>query len=136
MKTFTVRSSAKSHSIKRIRFTLLALAAFLVLYGVVGVVWKTPLWVAALYATASTITFISYAIDKSAATKGNWRTPESTLHLLALAGGWPGALCAQQLLRHKSSKAEFRSVFWATVVVNVLGFVLLCTPLGKLLLKI
>ena len=30
---------------------------------------------------------------------------------------------AQQLLRHKSSKASFRSAFWATVVVNVAAFV-------------
>ena len=95
-----------------------------------------PLWIAALYAAMSTITFIAYAIDKSAAARGNWRTPEKTLHLLALAGGWPGALCAQRLLRHKSSKTAFRAVFWATVFTNVSGFVFLCTPLGKLLLKI
>nr|WP_295768290.1 DUF1294 domain-containing protein [Rhodoferax sp.] len=84
----------------------------------------------------SLITFVAYAMDKSAAKRGNWRTPESTLHLLALAGGWPGALCAQKLLRHKSTKPAFRSVFWATVVVNVLGFVLITTPLSRLLLKI
>ncbi|OYU32978.1 MAG: DNA-binding protein [Comamonadaceae bacterium PBBC2] len=116
--------------------TLFAIPAFLVLYVVVSVIWRPPLWIAALYAAASLITFIAYAIDKSAATKGNWRTPESTLHLLALACGWPGALCAQQLLRHKSSKAAFRSVFWATVVLNVAGFVFLCTPLRELLAKI
>lgn len=84
---------------------------------------------------ASTVTFITYAMDKSAATRGSWRTPESTLHMMAVAGGWPGALCAQQLLRHKSSKAEFRAVFWATVALNALGFVVLCTPLRHLLLK-
>ncbi len=92
-----------------------------------------PIWIAAIYAAMSVITFIAYAMDKSAAARRSWRTPERTLHLLALAGGWPGALCAQQLLRHKSSKAAFRSVFWVTVFVNVLGFVLLCTPLVRLL---
>jgi uncharacterized membrane protein YsdA (DUF1294 family)/cold shock CspA family protein len=115
--------------------TLFAIPAFLVLYAAIAVLWKPPLWVAALYAVASTVTFITYAMDKSAATSGGWRTSESALHLLALAGGWLGALCAQQLLRHKSSKAEFRAVFWATVVLNVLGFVALCTPLRDLLLK-
>jgi uncharacterized membrane protein YsdA (DUF1294 family) len=40
-------------------------------------------------------------------------------------------LLAQQLLRHKSTKAEFRTVFWATVVLNSLGFVALCSPLGR-----
>ncbi len=90
-------------------------------------------WIAALYAGMSVVTFIAYAMDKSAAKRGDWRTPERTLHLLALAGGWPGALCAQQLLRHKSSKAPFRYVFWATVFVNVVGFVLLFTPFVRLL---
>ena len=83
--------------------------------------------------TASLFTFITYTIDKSAAGRGGWRTPESTLHALAMAGGWPGALLAQQFLRHKSAKAEFRSVFWVTVVVNVAAFVLLCSPAGRAL---
>lgn len=74
----------------------------------------------------SLTTFIAYAIDKSAARNNARRTPESTLHLLALLGGWPGALIAQQLLRHKSKKAAFRRVCWATVVVN-------CLALGWLL---
>ncbi|PKO61660.1 MAG: DUF1294 domain-containing protein, partial [Betaproteobacteria bacterium HGW-Betaproteobacteria-17] len=47
-----------------------------------------------------------------------WRTQESTLHLFALAGGWPGALAAQKLLRHKSSKPSFQFVFWVTVILN------------------
>ena len=103
---------------------------------VVALLWKPALWIAALYAAMSLVTFIAYAVDKSAAKRGNWRTPERTLHLLALAGGWPGALCAQELLRHKSTKTAFRSVFWLTVFVNVMGLVLLTTPLSKLLLKI
>lgn len=45
--------------------------------------------------------------------------------------GWPGALLAQQFLRHKSTKAEFRSVFWTTVVLNVAGFAVLCSPVGR-----
>ncbi|MGC4397204.1 DUF1294 domain-containing protein [Hydrogenophaga sp. T2] len=73
----------------------------------------------AIYAAMSALAFLAYALDKSAATRGRWRTPESTLHLLGLAGGWPGALLAQQLLRHKTSKPAFVSVFWVTVVVNI-----------------
>lgn len=83
---------------------------------------------AAWYVAASVITFLMYAIDKSAARRGAWRTPERTLHLLALAGGWPGELLAQQLLRHKTSKAGFRVVFWTTVILNIAGFVWLYTP--------
>jgi uncharacterized membrane protein YsdA (DUF1294 family) len=67
----------------------------------------------------SLLTFIIYAMDKSAAIKGNWRIKESTLHLLSLAGGWPGALMAQQTLKHKSIKQPFRFVFWLTVLLNV-----------------
>jgi len=70
-------------------------------------------------AVLSVITFFTYALDKQAAQKGNWRTKESTLHLLALIGGWPGAMYAQQKLRHKSVKTEFRETFWVTVVVNI-----------------
>lgn len=88
----------------------------------------STLWIAAAYAGMSLLTFIIYAIDKAAARAQRRRTPESTLHLLALACGWPGALLAQQWLRHKSVKQPFRAVFWATVVLNVAGLVLLCSP--------
>ena len=73
-----------------------------------------------VYVVTSVITFLAYAQDKSAAQHNRWRTKESTLHSLALVGGWPGALLAQKCLRHKSSKARFQRVFWVTVVVNVL----------------
>lgn len=66
----------------------------------------------------SCVTFIAYAFDKSAAIKGRQRTPEQTLHLLELLGGWPGALIAQNLFRHKSRKASFQIAFWAIVLLN------------------
>jgi len=72
-----------------------------------------------VYFAASFVTFIAYARDKSAAQRGKWRTAESNLHVLGLAGGWPGALAAQRLLRHKSSKRNFLLVFWITVFLNV-----------------
>jgi len=73
-----------------------------------------------IYFTVSLFTFGVYAIDKSAAKKGKWRTPENTLHLLSLAGGWPGAMTAQQILRHKTHKQPFRFIFWITVVLNII----------------
>jgi len=109
--------------------TLFAIPAFLVVYVVVAAVWQLPLWVAGLYVGASAATFIAYAADKSAANSGSWRTPESTLHMLALVGGWPGALLAQQVLRHKSTKQPFRQVFWGTALLNVVALVLLASPL-------
>jgi uncharacterized membrane protein YsdA (DUF1294 family)/cold shock CspA family protein len=111
--------------------TLFVIPAFVMVYVVVSAIWRTPHGLAAAYAAASGVTFIAYAVDKSAAERKRWRTPESTLHFLALVGGWPGALLAQQFLRHKSSKAEFRAVFWGTVVLNVVAFVVLCSPIGR-----
>jgi uncharacterized membrane protein YsdA (DUF1294 family)/cold shock CspA family protein len=112
--------------------TLFALPAFLLIYAVVAILWKPPLWLAALYVVASVATYFAYAADKSAAASDSWRTPESTLHLLSFAGGWPGALLAQQFLRHKSTKQEFRKVFWATVVMNLVAFVIMASPFGQL----
>ena len=103
---------------------------FFVIVTLSVVFTKVPLWVLGLYLAASVITFIMYAIDKSAAKSGGWRRPESTLHLLSLVGGWPGALIAQQTLRHKSKKQTFRSVFWVTGFVNVGAFAWMLTPTG------
>jgi len=111
--------------------TLLALPAFAVLFITAGVLWRPPAIVFPVYVVASVLAFLGYWSDKEAARRGTWRTPESSLHLLALAGGWPGALLAQQFLRHKSTKAEFRMVFWVTVILNVAGFLLFCSPMGR-----
>ncbi len=64
-------------------------------------------------------TFYLYWRDKHAAIHEAWRTREDTLHALALAGGWPGAWFAQQILRHKISKALFQALYWTTVALNV-----------------
>ena len=77
-----------------------------------------PWWVLGAAIGVNLLTFLVYAMDKSAAQNGQWRTKESHLHLLSLAGGWPGAWFAQQWLRHKSRKTEFRAVYWATVVLH------------------
>lgn len=100
-----------------------------VLVAATAAAWL-PAEVAGLYAAASAITFVAYALDKSAARQGAWRTQETTLHLLALIGGWPGALAAQRWLRHKSSKQSFQTMFWITVVLNCGGLAWLLTPAG------
>jgi len=92
---------------------------------------KLPLTVLGVYVVASVIAFIAYAFDKSAAEKEQWRTKESTLHLFGLMGGWPGALLAQKVFRHKSRKREFQIVFWATVVLNCVALALYSTPTGS-----
>lgn len=87
--------------------------------------------VLAAYALMSGITFIAYGIDKAAATSGRQRTPEATLHFLGLLCGWPGALLAQRVFRHKSRKREFQSAFRGTVVVNVAVLMLLGSDTGN-----
>ena len=125
------RRKPRESDVQRYSHTLSAIPLFLVLYVVISVLWEPPLLIAAVYVVASVITYLVYASDKSAAERNAQRTPESTLHFLALAGGWPGALCAQQFLRHKCTKPEFRTVFWATVILNVFALVLLCSRIGQ-----
>jgi uncharacterized membrane protein YsdA (DUF1294 family) len=62
--------------------------------------------------------------------QGRWRTPENHLHLLSLAGGWPAAWLAQQAMRHKSSKHQFRTVYWLTVLLHCAALALWVTPPG------
>jgi uncharacterized membrane protein YsdA (DUF1294 family)/cold shock CspA family protein len=108
--------------------TFLTIPAFVLLYLAVAVIWRVPSWVAAVYFVVSTLCFFYYAKDKSAAATRKWRVPENMLHFLGLLGGWPGAIFAQQLLRHKSKKTEFRAVFWASVIANVVAFLAMFTP--------
>ena len=96
--------------------------------------WRVPVAVGLAYLALSALTFAVYAADKAAARANRWRISERTLHLLSLAGGWPGALAAQEWLRHKSIKPGFRAVFWATVALNVAAFLMLCSPDGGTLL--
>ena len=108
------------------------LAYGLMLYWLGLLAWalqahRLPLWLCGALAVVNLLTFGLYAWDKNAARQGAWRTPEQQLHLLALAGGWPAAWWTQQWLRHKSRKAEFRSMYWLTVVLH-------CTALSLLLL--
>ncbi|MDC8756531.1 DUF1294 domain-containing protein [Janthinobacterium fluminis] len=99
-----------------------SIAAFALLYLGVMLSWGISHLVAAAYLAASALCLILYAVDKSAAKGGRRRTPERTLLLCGLACGWPGAVLAQQWLRHKSSKKSFRLKFWGTVALNVAAF--------------
>ena len=108
---------------------------FLSLVGLAVFIGKSPkitLWV---YLAASTFTFFLYLKDKSSARKGKWRTPEQTLHVYSFFCGWPGALLAQQWLRHKSQKRSFRTVFWITVILNLAVLIWLHTPQAKELIN-
>jgi uncharacterized membrane protein YsdA (DUF1294 family)/cold shock CspA family protein len=112
----------------------LAILAFVALYVLVSIVWALPYWPIGLYLVMSVLGYVAYASDKAAATAGRWRTSESTLLVLGLLGGWPGAIFAQQRLRHKTRKGRFQLAFWGTVLLNVVAFVTLASPsFGSLL---
>jgi uncharacterized membrane protein YsdA (DUF1294 family) len=110
------------------RGSYLAIAVFAALYLVGAVFWPRPLWVAGLYLVASLVCYALYATDKRRARFGGWRVPERTLLFWGFIGGWPGAIVAQQVLRHKTQKVSFREAFWVTVIFNVVLFVALSTP--------
>ncbi|MEO5711575.1 MAG: DUF1294 domain-containing protein [Nocardioidaceae bacterium] len=79
---------------------------------------ELPVTLLAAYGLLSGLAFLMYGADKSAAEQGRWRTAESTLHTIALVGGWPGALVARRVFRHKTTKQPFRTIFWFTVIAN------------------
>ena len=88
-------------------------------------IYKISWLVVGWYAALGVITYLKYAQDKAAAQSGDWRTPESTLHLLSMLGGWVGAMAAQTYLRHKSQKPDFRITYQLTVLINLIGLVLI-----------
>ena len=115
--------------------SIIVASIFLIIVAVSVLTNKLSPWILGIYIAISLLTFIIYAIDKSAAKKEGWRTKESTLHLFSLIGGWPGALVAQQKLRHKSKKQSFRAVFWVTVFLNCAILAWLFTPDGSAALE-
>ena len=80
------------------------------------------------------VTFAMFAWDKYSAIKGQWRIPEKTLLALALAGGTPGAIIAQQRLRHKTRKQPFRAQLILIAGLHVVLLVALAIPFTRQLL--
>jgi len=102
--------------------SVVALVAFGLAYALVALVRGTAWWVDALYLGASVLCLVVYGIDKLAARGGHDRVPEAMLLSLGIVGGWPGAIVAQQVFRHKTVKRSFRVLFWLSVAANVAVF--------------
>jgi uncharacterized membrane protein YsdA (DUF1294 family) len=96
-------------------------AGWLVGLGVLWLFGPVPLLVLIIYVVMSVIAFAAYAADKAQAGLGKGRVPERVLHLIELAGGWPGAMVAQRQFRHKTRKARFQLIFWLIVVVHLVA---------------
>lgn len=108
---------------KRVLLSIVALIVFPVLWWFVKV-GRFPVLLFWVFAAMSCVAFTLYGLDKRAAKRSEQRTPENKLQLCSLLGGWPGALLAQQVFRHKSRKRSFQIIFWITVLLNcfAIGF--------------
>jgi uncharacterized membrane protein YsdA (DUF1294 family) len=85
-------------------------------------------WALAWYGVASVVAFVGFAVDKRAARGGRVggrRIRERTLHGLEAVGGWPGALVAMVVLRHKNRKVGFVVVTCVIAAVHVGAWVVL-----------
>ncbi|WP_269538880.1 DUF1294 domain-containing protein [Cerasicoccus fimbriatus] len=80
--------------------------------------WISYQYILIYLAVISLITFIAYRRDKQKAQTDAWRTPESTLHMMELAGGWLAAFFAQRTFRHKTQKTSFQVTFWAIAILH------------------
>ena len=103
----------------RLKWLVFAILCALPLFG------STSMWLhgvstipLAAYGIVSVLAFLLYWGDKRKARADQWRTPENVLHALEFAGGWPGALLAQQVFRHKTRKVSFQVVFWFIVLLH------------------
>jgi cold shock CspA family protein len=81
VKAVRARTNAQRKSSRRsASAALLALPGFVIVYAVAVHLWQPPRWMALVYLIASVVTFLVYALDKSAARGGRWRVEEATLH--------------------------------------------------------
>ena len=113
----------RQHSHSAIQHLGLKLLIFVALcclpgYGALQALKAGSVWLISAYTMLSLISFYQYWSDKNSAQKGRWRTPENVLHAVELCGGWPGALVAQQVFRHKTRKLSFQLVFWVIIAIH------------------
>jgi uncharacterized membrane protein YsdA (DUF1294 family) len=81
--------------------------------------------------TINAAAFAAFWLDKRAAERGLWRTPESTLLMLAMLGGTSGAIAGQQVLRHKTRKEPFRTLLWLIAGAQAVLLVVAVTQLAR-----
>lgn len=103
----------------RLKWLIFAVLCALPLFGSVSF-WLRGISLIPLaaYGIVSVLAFFLYWSDKRRAITDRWRTQENVLHAVELAGGWPGALLAQQVFRHKTRKVSFQILFWMIVLLH------------------
>ena len=94
----------------------------LLIFSLFGDSFKPGLWCEVYFAAVtvlSPVAFGAFGWDKWRARGDGSRIPEKTLHLLAICGGWPGAVLGQQWFHHKTVKPVFRSILVAIVLLHI-----------------
>jgi uncharacterized membrane protein YsdA (DUF1294 family)/cold shock CspA family protein len=110
---------------------MLAVLGFAVMLATGVLVYDMSVAIPIVVGLVSLVTAFAYADDKRRAKEGRWRTSESSLLLLCLLGGWPGAITAMRWYRHKTTKASFIGAFWVTVFVTLVAFTLIAFPAAR-----
>jgi uncharacterized membrane protein YsdA (DUF1294 family)/cold shock CspA family protein len=108
-----------------------AALAFMALVGLGYLAGVVPAFLVLAYLVTSHITYGVYLWDKAGAVRGAWRADPRVLYGLAFLGGWPGALIAQDRLRHLTKNDRFRRFFWLATLFNVLTACWFLTPDGR-----
>lgn len=78
-----------------------------------------PLIALVYYLILNLAVLVAYGVDKSAARRGRWRTRESVLLGLGLAGGAFGGLLGMVLFRHKTRKPAFWAANLTSAAVHL-----------------
>lgn len=78
----------------------------------------------------SLIAGLLFAFDKRAASRGRRRIPERSLHLVELLGGWPGAVVASRVFRHKSSKTRYQVILLAIAMLHITAWIVFITQVS------
>ena len=120
------RSSQKARASTSNVAPLTVSSLFILIVAAGTLAGRLPPVIIGIYGIVSIVTSLLYWLDKSAARRGAWRMQERSLLFIGLVGGWPGAVVAQRILRHKTRKQSFQLAFWGTAVLNsiVLGWLL------------
>lgn len=75
------------------------------------------------YLTLSILTMFLYGLDKANAAMRKWRVPEAYFYILELMGGWPGALMAQNDLRHKTRQTVYLMILRSIIALHLFAWV-------------
>jgi uncharacterized membrane protein YsdA (DUF1294 family)/cold shock CspA family protein len=131
-KSAPIRRSSETASASTLSAVpLILISLFVLILIACTLAGRLPPIIIVIYGFVSIVTFLLYWLDKSAARRGDWRTQESSLLFIGLVGGWPGAVVAQRVLRHKTRKQSFQLAFWGTAVMNSIALGWLLTDSGS-----